>query len=234
MVYRTGADNAVADLLSRSEAEPSHDTLQETAALTDIFIRTVFSNAALDGLNLTYVAETTTADDELSMVVKRSINGWIPADRRNRILGIYNRLADELSVADGVLFRGDQAVIPTNLPQQVLQLAHEGHHGIVKMRQRLRDCVWWPGINEDVELHVKHCQACLLSDKSARPVTPPLHSIPFPPKPWHTVALDIKGELHGEVSRWRYLIVAYDLHSKWPEVQAVNTVTSSAVISFLE
>ena len=102
------------------------------------------------------------------------------------------------------------------------------------MRQRLRDCVWWPGINQDVELHVRHCQACLLSNKSALPVTAPLHSIPFPPKPWHTVVLNIKGELHAVASRWRYLIVAYDLHSKCLEVRAVNTVTSSAVISFLE
>ena len=65
-------------------------------------------------------------------------------------------------------------------------------------------------------------------------MTPPLNSIPYPPKPWHTVALDIKGELHNKASRWRYLIVAYDLHSKWPEVRAVNSVTSNAVISFLE
>ena len=75
VVYRPGADNALADLLARSEAKPSHETLQETAALTDIFIRTVFENAALDGLNLKEVAEATAADDELSMVVKRSIKG---------------------------------------------------------------------------------------------------------------------------------------------------------------
>ena len=48
------------------------------------------------------------------------------------------------------------------------------------------------------------------------------------------MALGIKSELHGEASRWRYLIVAYDLRSKWPEVRAVNSVTSSVVISFLE
>ena len=51
-------------------------------------------------------------------------------------------------------------------------------------------------------------------------------------KPCHTVALNIKGELHGEASRWRYLIVAYDLHPKWPEVRAFITVTSRAVSAF--
>ena len=62
VVYRPGADNAVADLLSRSEAEPSHKTPPGTATLTDIFILTVFGNAALDGLNLQDVAEATATD----------------------------------------------------------------------------------------------------------------------------------------------------------------------------
>lgn len=48
------------------------------------------------------------------------------------------------------------------------------------------------------------------------------------------MALYIKGKLRCEALHWRYLIVAYDLHSKWPKVRAVNTVTSSTVISCLE
>ena len=104
----------------------------------------------------------------------------------------------------------------------------------MKMRQRLCDTVWWPGINVDVDHHVKHCEACLISDKAARPVVTTIQSLSYPPKPWHTVAIDIKGELHGDATRWRYLIVVYDLHSKWPEVRAVNTVTSTAVITFLK
>ena len=59
VVYRSGANNAVADLLSRSESEPSHKTPQETATLTDIFICTIFGNTALDCLNLKDVAEAT-------------------------------------------------------------------------------------------------------------------------------------------------------------------------------
>ena len=46
--------------------------------------------------------------------------------------------------------------------------------------------------------------------------------------------LDIKIQLHCEALRWRCRIVAYDFHFKWAEVHAVNTVTLSAVIRFLE
>ena len=80
VVYRPGADNAVSDLLSRSEAESIKEATQDTATCNDVFIRTIFGNEALRGLNLKDVADATTADDELSLVVQRSINGWIPAD----------------------------------------------------------------------------------------------------------------------------------------------------------
>ena len=80
------------------------------------------------------------------------------------------------------------------------------------MRQRLRDTVRWPGINVDVDHYVKHSKAYLLSDKAARLVVSPVQSLSYPPKPWHTIAIDIKGELHGDATRLRYLIVVYDLH----------------------
>ena len=105
VIYRPGADNAIADVLSRSMTEATHEIPQERATRTDVFICTVFGNEALRGLNLKDIAEATSADDELSVVIKQSINGWIPADRRDPILGIYNRLADELSIEDGVLFQ---------------------------------------------------------------------------------------------------------------------------------
>ena len=64
-------------------------------------------------MNLKDVSDATADDDEISLVVQRSINGWIRADKHNPIHSVYNRLADKLSVADCVLFRGDQAVVPT-------------------------------------------------------------------------------------------------------------------------
>ena len=107
-----------------------------------------------------------------------------------------------MSVANGVSFHGDQAVIPTSLQIQVRQLAHEGHPGIVKMRQRQRDCVWWPVINKEVEQHVNHCQACLLSDKSARrDATFALDSVP-------TKAVAHRDSRHQKRATWQSFALA--------------------------
>ncbi|KAJ8375497.1 hypothetical protein SKAU_G00060770 [Synaphobranchus kaupii] len=40
-------------------------------------------------------------------------------------------------------------------------MAHEGHLGIVKVKQRCRDLVWWPAIDRDIEAMVRGCTACL-------------------------------------------------------------------------
>ncbi|KAJ8333463.1 hypothetical protein SKAU_G00414710 [Synaphobranchus kaupii] len=45
--------------------------------------------------------------------------------------------------------------------------------------------------------------------------------------------IHICGELHGIPQHQRFLIVAYDLHSKWPEVVATGSVTTQVVTDFL-
>lgn len=72
----------------------------------------------------------------------------------------YAALTSELCVADGVLLHGCRIVIPTALRSAVLSNAHEGHPGIVKMKERLRSKVWWPRIDVAAENFVRSCDAC--------------------------------------------------------------------------
>ena len=48
---------------------------------------------------------------------------------------------DELSFCEGVILRGSRILIPSSLRGKVLELAHGGHQGIVKCKQRLRSKV---------------------------------------------------------------------------------------------
>lgn len=53
------------------------------------------------------------------------------------------------------------------------------------------------------------------------------------PTPWSHIQLDICGELHSVPQHQRFLLVAYDLHSKWPEVLPTSSITTKVVIDFL-
>ena len=81
---------------------------------------------------------------------------------------------------------------------------------------------------------VKHCQPCILSGKSVKPIPAPLQPIKWPEQPWEHVQIDIFGEVQIAPQTHKYLVVVYDLHSKWPEIAATGTVTSTAIIRILK
>ncbi|XP_028299780.1 uncharacterized protein LOC114461693 [Gouania willdenowi] len=123
--------------------------------------------------------------------------------------------------------------ITDNLGAAILAMVHDGHLGVVRVKQRCRGLVWWPGIDRDIEDLVRNCTACLTSGKTGSPPPPPLQPVPWPRAPWTHIQVDICGELHGTPQHQRFLLVAYDLHSKWPEVLPAGSVTTTVVIGFL-
>ena len=113
-------------------------------------------------------------------------------------------------------------------------MAHDGHPGIVRMKQRCREAVWWPKMNIHVEQLVLECEACARSGKSVNPVQPPLQPIPWPARPWKHLEIDIAGEFVAAPQSHKYMIVVHDLHSKWSEVSCTSSVTSGTVVKTLQ
>ena len=103
-------------------------------------------------------------------------------------------------------------VIPRALRSRLLGIAHEGHPGIVQMKQRLRTKVWWPKIDRDAE---KFCQSCFGCQVVSQPSHPePMARTQLPDGPWQDLAIDYLGPLPtGE-----YIFVAVDYYSRWYEV----------------
>ena len=251
VVYRPGKDNSVADCLSRNiprgsrdsddRDRDSDDTCRDpyidskTDELADeSFLSTVFGSESLRALTKQELADATNKDQQLKLIQIFILNGWSSKKPMSAELSSFWDVRDELTLVNGCIFRGNRAVIPTELRKRVLELAHEGHCGIVKMKQRCRDTVWWPRFDRDVEEYCSNCTACVVSDKGTKPrPTPPLKPNPFPSNPWKKIAIDILGELHGIQGPTRYVLVLIDLYSKWPEVRAVTNITSHCVNQFL-
>lgn len=81
---------------------------------------------------------------------------------------------------DACIAWGQCAVIPSALRGHVKEMALEGHLGIVKLKQRGCDMVWWPGIDRDLEELVWSYMSCLISGKTGSPAPPPLHPLDWP------------------------------------------------------
>ena len=51
---------------------------------------------------------------------------------------------------------------PRSFRKRVVNLAHEGHQGVVKTKERLRSKVWWQGMDRDAERRCAECYGCQL------------------------------------------------------------------------
>ncbi|KAG1938978.1 retrotransposable element [Pimephales promelas] len=231
--FTPGRLNVVADLLSRSidaptpTVAPDEDTENELIHM----LHTPLQSA----VSLEELRHESECDPTLSSLRTYIRSGW-PARVCDELMP-FKRVRDELSCwGDVCVSRGLCTVVPGSLRARVLSMAHEGHLGIVKLKQRCRDLIWWPGIDRDIEALVKDCVPCLLSGKSGPPVPTPLQPVPWPSRPWEHLQLDICGEIHGRgiPHHQRFLVVLYDLHSKWPEVVPAGTITTQVITDILE
>ena len=118
-------------------------------------------------------------------------------------------------------------LIPTTMRSYILQNIHAGHQGMEKCKLRAKTCVYWKGINADIEHTVKMCSVCQTNQSSQQAETLLPHDIPD--GPWQVLATDI-FHLDGN----DYVIVA-DYYSKMPFVQRLTSnSTSTTVISVLK
>ena len=136
--------------------------------------------------------ERASADDEELQVVRSCLvsRNWEKAPKP------YMMVRNELTFTGQVILHGTRIVIRKVLRQRVVELAHEGHQGMVKMKERLRSKVWWPGVDKDAERKCRECYGCQLVMKQT--VIPPVKTTRMPERPWQDVALDLLGPMPTE------------------------------------
>lgn len=132
-----------------------------------------------------------------------------------------------MTECDGVLLRGDRIVPPTSLRAAILRQAHEGHPGAEVMKRRLRSKVWWPKMDNEVDVFVKKCFSCTLVSRPEPP--PPLSRTSLPAQAWDFVAIDYMGPLpSGD-----HVLVVVDYFSRFVEIGFTKSPSSSETIRLL-
>ena len=150
----------MADYLSRMSSD--NDLTFTTGSNAELNLlttmSTIFGSTNIPVLLSHELHEATINESGLQAVLQRVTDGWEPKSVEAAELRPYFEVRDTQSRSDdGLLMKDSMAVIPRSLRRRALELAHEGHPGIVKTKQRCRSTIWWPGINAEVERCVQHC-----------------------------------------------------------------------------
>ena len=224
--YRPGASNP-ADYASRHPVgDPeshSYDVESEE------HISFVARNATPKAVTLSEI-ESATAEDSMLQAVMSAVRSGCSHKASPNIslseLSRYEQVKEQLTCTDTVLLKSDRLVIPATLQERIVDIAHEGHLGIVKTKALLREKVWFPCMDKMVETKVKACLPCQV-------VTPvytrePLQMSVLPDNPFDQVSVDF-AHVDGQT-----LLLVVDDYSRFPFIEPVSSTSASAVIPKLD
>ena len=112
----------------------------------------------------------------------------------------------------------------------MVDIAQEGHLGIVKTKRLMRLKVWFPRIDHMVETKIARCIACQSCTPSNTHNMVPLRSESVPKGVWSSVG----GDFFGPLPSGHYLLSVVCKTSGYPVVLVLTTNSGRAVIPVLD
>ena len=122
------------------------------------------------------------------------------------------------------------------LPQQcrelVMRLSHDvpmaGHLGITKMKDRILQRYYWPGIFMDVANYCRGCEVCQRSTPR-KPAKAGLVPIPIVTRPFQRIGMNIMRPLPRTQRGNRFILTICDYATRYPEAVALPSVEAPRI-----
>lgn len=222
--YLKGKLMFIADLLSRSYLQCSN--IDEQYMYEVIHCIGLTQNIQCTLEQKQQLITETKNDAELSKIIEYTKEGW-PENIKKvpDFLHYYYKFRSDISVEDNIVFLNHRIIIPKTLRLDYMKNLHEGHLGMTKMKQLVRDMYYWPKINCHLEEYVRRCFICQTyqNNNIKEPLIP--HSIPN--LPFSKIGVDIM--------EWRKksFLIIYDYYSKWLEIKLIHSKSATSIIACL-
>ena len=134
---------------------------------------------------------------------------------------LYWSYIDELTLRNGVIFRGNRVVVSKVLQSEMLTRIHASYLGAETYLRKAKDVIYWPKMTSEVKDFIRNCTACndyLQNNRKA------IISYPIPSKPWSRIAMDIMT-LFNRI----YLITVDSYSDFWEYILPNNPAAASAI-----
>jgi len=238
VTYKPGKHMYLADTLSRAYlSQPCDDESEEENVILFIDTRSQAAKdvesinmrmyLAISDDTLTKVKQASKDDPEYATLQSMILQGW-PEDLSYtpEALKPYFPFRDELSIEDGLVFKGERLVIPCKARAHFIMRIHSSHIGIQGCLRRARKTVYWPRMNQEISEAITKCTIC--NNFPKQPAKEPLINDEIPIRPWEKIACDIQ-----EINSISYLITV-DYFSSFFEIDRLTTKTGKEIIGKLK
>ena len=151
----TGRELQVADALSRRPQSPANvdSTVDELIKAVEEHVEEFRDALPASKDGLLRIKEATRQGLDMQELI-RVVNARWP-NRVTQVVAAARRFWSHkiiLTVVDGLVLRGHQIIISKLMRKKMLNLAHDGHLGIVKTKKRARQSAWGPKMNSQLEI----------------------------------------------------------------------------------
>ena len=157
--YRKGEGNP-ADYLSRHPSKRIAAASREEK-IAEEYVNYIILASTPKAMTVQEIEKPTNALATLQAVSKAIETGnWYEGTKESSVDAVefsaWQKVKDELTVAVNpkVILRVTRIAVPKKLQERVVNLAHEGHQGVVKRKSLLREKVLFPGIDKMVKKNV--------------------------------------------------------------------------------
>ena len=127
---------------------------------------------------------------------------------------------------DGIIYKGDQIVVPLSLRADYLGRLHASHMGCESTLRRAREVVYWPNMTEDIQRVTRECLVCEQDGPAQSKEKHLAHEVLK--QPWGKVGVDL-----WSCKGMDYLVVV-DYLTDFFEVGELSSTLSSVVIQALK
>src|SRR5215208_3096728 len=126
-----------------------------------------------------------------------------------------------------------QRVIKESELEIILYNTHDsplaGHLKVDATVNRIQQKYFWYNMRQTVQKYVANCEVCQREGK--RQKNEALRTIKVN-QPFEKIGIDIVGPLPKTARKNRYIVIAMDYLTKWPEARAIPDMTAKSVASF--
>jgi hypothetical protein len=184
--YLPGKQMHLADMLSRASVQSA---VEENGHLEFATVNAI-EYLTLPEQRLQEIIKYTREDEALQKLKDVILTGW-PKSKSNLhpFAAPYFDFRDELTVADGLIFRGERLVVPKKLRHSIKSDIHIGHSGVESSLRRAREYVYWPGMNSEIKQMIQMCETCRSYDMAQPKESLISHELPS--RQWEKIGIDL-------------------------------------------